>query len=161
MALSTNFDLADELLKYQTINVDRITENKCNRLILTRLMHDDPSLTSVTLSGSNDGSTFNVTRVHEMAWLGYFIGKSTHLKELRLMYNMSALDSFDRIAKSFSEGASRNTSIEILAVGEINVIQMMGDEFFQCNHNLSEILVQYCPYGQQQTTMLALTRSLK
>ena len=74
MALSTNFDLADELLKYQTINVDRITENKCNRIILTRLMHDDPSLTSLTLGSYNDDVyefKFNANSVHEMAWLGY------------------------------------------------------------------------------------------
>ena len=40
---------------------------------------------------------------------------------------------------------------------------MMGNEFFQCNNNLSEILVYGCPYGQQWSNMnmLALTRSLK
>ena len=89
-----------------------------------------------------------------------------YLKELSL-WSMTPFNSFDRIAESFSEGVSRNISIEILTlagvtrINDVSQMKMMGDEFFQCNHNLSEILVQYCPYGQQRTTMLALTRSLK
>ena len=85
MALSTNFDLADELLKHQTINVDQITENKCNRIILTRLMHDDPSLTSLTLSNYNDdddASTFNVTSGLS-ALLG-LLKTSSKMKQLHL-----------------------------------------------------------------------------
>lgn len=138
------------------VKIEDITLDEDNQIILHRLINNDPSLTDMSLSNdpSPDSQPTYVTDSNtELGWLGYFLGKHSHLRELDWTIN----DHFQPLCS----GLCHNRSIKTLWLhgndlygGEI--FQMLAP-FFKDNHNLTKLAIFECGFQTGFTHQLALT----
>jgi hypothetical protein len=105
-----------------TIKIEDITSNEINREILRRLKENDLKLSQLMVTGSKGWQIlpfdyYCAKGAHrELGWLGYFIGKHTHLQELSFRENRS-----DLIGEPFFRGLNRNRSIQKIKFDYINL----------------------------------------
>ena len=102
-----------------------------NRRILRRLKEDDPDFTQLWVAGPSLATTWYIPRGphdQELGWLGYFIGKNTHLEELTLYYNKENRHFSNDAIKSFCKELNSNRSIQKITFYEMN---LSGGEIVQ------------------------------
>ena len=129
-----------------TPSIKDITPDKINRKILHRLKNNDPNFTYICLS---PGSTFGwhprdeyeyqPIDSDEYEWLGYYLGKNTHVSTL--VFNDP--DEPEQHMKIFSKGLNKNRSIQKLEIYNMffsggNVFHNLRP-FFRDNYNFTEL----------------------
>ncbi len=71
----------------ETVNLADVTSSPENEILLQRLRDDDPGLTYLGIGEYNTGeNVFVVREGDDLGWLGYFLGRSTTLSKLNIMY---------------------------------------------------------------------------
>ena len=147
-----------------SIDVDILSTNSNNRIVLRRLQINEASQNTDSLFILNEhvvfASTYCPEGAYDMGWLGYFIGKSEHLKELHIEPFTSSAASVRDFMEPFLRGASRNKSIREI---NFNGAELLGGEmftmlgsFFRNNHNLTEINISACEFGDEGVRLFAL-----
>ena len=117
-----------------TIKIEDITTDKINRKILRQLKENGPDFDKVWVMSNRDvwGEEFRrycycPEGAHDFGWLGYFIGKNTHLEEFLLRSNPFKIFAIE----PFCRGVNRNRSIQKI---ELICVDLSGGEFFQWLH---------------------------
>ncbi len=102
------------------VNLWDITSCTLNAKVLARLRDNDPTLTEIYIDDDYDESDFLVLEGErdEVGWLGYFVGKSKHMKELNIFFTDN-----QKIEALFG-GLGYNRSIE-----ELNITIRLGESF--------------------------------
>ena len=77
-----DFDYYEARARY--VKLEDITSDEDNAEILRRLRDQDTSLDDITIAGYYDHGHFVVCEGYDFGWLGYFIGKSKCLEDLRI-----------------------------------------------------------------------------
>ena len=98
------------------IDVDDITTNSDNRIILRRLQRNSASDTNnklyIEIVHYEDGVVYVPEGVDDMRWLGYFIGKNEHLQMLFISSIVPPSGASVRdVIEPFFRGVSCNKSI--------------------------------------------------
>jgi len=152
-----------------SINVEDIATNVNNRIVLSRIKRNCEGDSEVLYIQNEQEIDLDAGETGEdcidyvpegakdMGWLGYFIGKNNHLKELyfRFVEGMS-ID----IIKPFIMGLNNNKSITSL---DFNRWTLLGGEiftmlgpFFENNKNLTNLVINECTLGDDGWRLLAL-----
>lgn len=157
------------------MNIEDITTDDNNKVILRRIKRnkegdnqdlyiqheheieideDDDEEVSVDFGYVPEG-------VHDMGWLGYFIGKNNYLQNLhiRAFEPTSGADAME-VLESLFKGVNNNKSITTLDFEQIDmfggrVFTMLGP-FFRDNNNLETFNVDECNLGGEGSRLLAL-----
>jgi len=134
-----------------TVNIEDITSREINRNILRLLKDDDPSLTKLwicDLGDDEEGTTYIVSDDDDdgMGWLGYFIGKSSNLKEVNFYVNIYDTRLF--------KGLSNNKSIRKICIVYSHIFERL-DPFLKNNHNLADIDIQLCGFDDEGAHQLS------
>jgi len=154
-----------------TIRIEDIASNDNNRLILHRLKRnsgDDEYNQILYIQKLNDSritiqeveceeDDYTPEGAYDMGWLGYFIGKNNHLKELDL-------SSFTRADTELIEpllrGVNNNKSIDKLNFYGTDLLGgrvfTMLVPFFTNNDNFVTISTEECVLGEEEARLLAL-----
>jgi len=144
----------------RTINIIDITTNESNRYILRKLKENDAYFDKLWVTDSRDDEyDYFPESVHEMGWIGYFIGKNTTLKDL-ILHSNPFEDVDNNAIEPFYRGINSNRSIQKirfyntdLSGGEIFQNQR---PFFENNNNLSDLVVVECEFGAGCARQLSL-----
>ena len=103
-------DLDDYDALAQTVQTSEITSNERNTRIIRRLRNQDPDFTKLTLFYlAEDEDNYKPMNGRELVWLGYFIGLSNQIQELRIADNIQEVASFtSEQIKLFLNGVNKN-----------------------------------------------------
>ena len=156
-----------------SIDVDDIAEDSNNIIVMSRIKrnnaneNDELWIKSYHEDDEDDDGEYCVDYVpegaYDMGWLGYFVGKNDYLQELRirpftLMSGVS--ESVRDVLVPFLRGVNRNKSIRKI---NFNGVDLLGGEvftmlgsFFQSNHNLTNIYIRGCDFGDEGVRLFAL-----
>ena len=151
-----------------SINVDDITINSNNRIVLYRLRRNEASQYTNSLYIENehhyDGERcidYVPEGADDMGWLGYFIGKNDHLEELNIRpFEPTSGDSVRDVMEPFLRGINNNKSIQKIDFTNVDLLggemfTMLGP-FFQSNCNLTFININECNFGDEGGRLFAL-----
>lgn len=149
-----------------TITMEEITYNEKKQDILRRIKENDIQKVAICDSRmpSRDNFTYSMHyESHEMGWLGYFIGRSSSVKELHISVCRTYQQYSPIICGSsdFCRGIKQNKSIQqvkfygIGLSGSFEFISML-DKLFRNSHNLRELHVVRCELGMEGTRLLSL-----
>ena len=104
-----------------SINVDDIATNDNNRLMINRMKRNNPEdhdVLYIQNQHDEDGEAcedYVPEDTNDMGWLGYFIGKNEHLRQLTFVsFNPISGVSFTEILEAFIRGVNNNKSITTL-----------------------------------------------
>ena len=97
------------------VKLEDITSDKENAENLRKLRDNDPHFTSIVLTGYAMDDDFLVSNDDDLGWLGYFIGRSSQLKELNI-YTWLEEDVDDAKIDALAQGISLNRSISTLGI---------------------------------------------
>jgi hypothetical protein len=133
----------------QEVKLEDITSSARNAEILRRVRDDLPlieetEIESLIIAGNDcdDGETFVVKEYDDWGWLGYFIGKSTQIRDLALCCLPEEEDEVD----AFMEGVKRNRSIALIAIKEVPFSEHLFP-FIIHNSNLKELRLLHTSIG--------------
>jgi len=145
-----------------TIKIEDITTDDTNRVILHRIKRnsgdDDYNHVLHIQNHHDDYDKHCIDYVPEgakdMGWLGYFVGKNNHLKELELFNNID-ID----VLEPFIRGLNNNKSIckfnfYYIDLSGGQIFTMMG-QFFK-NNSIGVIYMEECVIGVEGARLLAL-----
>ena len=98
---------------------------------------------------------------NDMGWLGYFIGKNQHLGVLDMsMFVPTSGASVRDVLVPFFRGVSRNKSIREIGFYSMDLLGgemfTMLTPFFRNNHNLTDININNCNFGDEGARLFAL-----
>ena len=111
-----------------TINVDDIAKNRNNRIILHRLRRndtDDENYELLCIQNHANACTtyYSPEGADDMGWLGYFIGKNQHLKDLIIVpFTPTSGSSVRDVMEPFLRGISRNKSIREISFASMDLL---------------------------------------
>jgi len=132
-----------------TIEIRDITSDEENADILCRLKDNNPSFTRLQLNAYTGGSQdyYCPEALHDMEWLGYYVGKNTNLEVLCFGNADNSIDS----KESFCRGLKNNKFIWRLAfydsdLSEIDIFQFT-EPFIKNNPSLIRFEVSDCELG--------------
>ena len=153
-----------------TISVDAITSSSNNRIVLRR--HQRNSFESDDYDRDNDilylnqhdgnGICYVPEGAYDMGWLGYFVGNNEHLKKLYIRpFTPISEESVRDVMEPFFRGVGRNKSIRQINFRRLDllggeVFRMLGS-FFKDNHNLTNIDIRRCDFGDDGARLFALS----
>ena len=148
-----------------SIKVEDIATNDNNRIVLRRMKRNEPCFTLWIQNHHDDEGEDCVDYCPEgpkdMGWLGYFVGKNEHLRELYIRdFEATSGESVMNVIEPFFRGVSSNKSIRKVDIcgGDLlggKVFTMLGP-FFKNNSNLSSLSVNECNFGEGECRSLAL-----
>jgi len=160
-----------------SIKVEDITTDESNRIILERMRRnsaDAKSNTNTTILYICDDEEERVVGeacieyvpegAHDMGWLGYFVGRNDHLKELSFRtFVPTSGASFIDVIKPFFSGVANNQSITYINfygmdLSDGKIFTMMG-QLFKNNNNLVTISMEDCNFGVEGSRVFALALS--
>ena len=154
-----------------TINVDDIATNSNNRFILKRIKRNDADdnneLHIQNLHDDDDDedwgeeSDYSPEGADDMGWLGYFVGKNEHLDQLFIKpFTPLSGATIRDVIEPFFKGVSNNRSIRGIYFSGVDLLGgemfTMLDPFFKANHNLTDITVIECNFGDEGCRLFAL-----
>ena len=153
-----------------SINLEDITNNEINLIMLSRIRRNNAADSEILYIQNEQEIDLDIGETGEdcidyipegdkdMGWLGYFIGKNNHLKELYFRYVEGM--SID-IIKPFVMGLNNNKSITSLDFGrgmdlfDGEIFTMLGP-FFENNKNLTNLAVKESNLEDDGWRLLAL-----
>ena len=152
-----------------TINVDDISRNSNNRIVLRRLQRNDvdDEIPTLRIDDEPDDDEdeedwcYFPEGAYDMGWLGYFVGKSDHLQMLTIVpFTPTSRASARDVIEPFFRGVSNNKSIHCIKFDSMDmlggeVFTMLGP-FFKSNHNLINIDINSCDFGDEGGRLFAL-----
>ena len=151
-----------------SIKVEDIAANVNNRAMLERMRRnndddDNDDLWIQEVHDNNDLECIDYVPegVNDMGWLGYFISKNDHLKELYLRPFMPPSGvSIAEVIEPFCMGVNHNRSIHKLSLGSMDlfggkIFTMLGP-FFENNNSLVNLTMHECHLGDDGWRLLAL-----
>ena len=153
-----------------TINVDNIATNSNNRIVLRRLQRNNANDTNNELyihdehddeDQEEDCDDYYPESPEDMGWLGYFVGKNQHLEKLSMtMFEPNSGSSVRDVIVPFLRGVNNNKSIREIGFYSMNLLEgeiltMLGP-FFKNNHNLTNINIARCDFGDEGSRLFAL-----
>ena len=144
-----------------TIKIEDITSCTRKQSILQRLKDNDESFDKLWICYRDqieDHRDYSPDSDKELAWLGYFLGQNTNIKELYIPSDLGLFNDSGRDV--FRKGLGNNKSIQemVLRGFDLHAGQMlrMLDQFLKNNNNLSEIKIEDCPAGAEGVRQLSL-----
>jgi hypothetical protein len=146
----------DEYDKYaalaNTIKIEDITSCERKQSILQQIKDNDRSFTQLWICTDDqieDYRDYSPDSAVELAWLGYFLGCNSTVKELCISRSLTLSDNSGKDV--FRRGLGSNKSIYQLNLEGLNVsdgqMLTMLDLFMKNNNKLSEIVVVACQAG--------------
>jgi len=151
-----------------SIKIEDIAASENNRVILERIRRnnaEDCNNDALYIVRNHDEVEDNTDYCPEgakdMGWLGYFIGKHNHLKELHLrgFETVSGL-SFAEVLEPFLMGVNRNKSLSTLKVNGLDLLDGMiftkMGQFFKDNNSLVSFSMQECNFRAEGSRALSL-----
>ena len=115
-----------------TINVDNITTNSNNRIVLRRLQRNNANDTNNELyihdehddeDQEEDCDDYYPESPEDMGWLGYFVGKNQHLEKLSMtMFEPNSGSSVRDVIVPFLRGVNNNKSIREIGFYSMNLL---------------------------------------
>ena len=145
-----------------------IVTNGNNRIVLRRIKrnskYDDNECLYIQNQHDDDGEDcvdYVPESAYDMGWLGYFVGRNNHLKELCIRdFEPSSRASFEEVLTPFLMGVNNNRSIHTLNFEHIDlfggrVFSIMGP-FFENSPVLTELHIHGCHFGNDGCRLLAL-----
>ena len=144
-----------------TVNVADIVTTESNKLILHNMRINRVGVFKLIKDGDDqlwirdeieDHTDYRPEGVSDMRWLGYFVGKNEHIKELYVRdFELPSGVSFMEILEAFIRGVNNNRSITLLDFCGMDlldgrVFSMLGP-FFENNQTLSCIKLDDCDFG--------------
>ena len=151
-----------------TIDVDDIARNINNRIVLRRLKRNDADDENNELLGiqnyhedDEDFVKYVPEGADDMGWLGYFIGKNNHLGILNIwFFTPTSGASVGDVLVPFLKGVCRNKSIRKIGFSSMDLLGgemfTMLTPFFRHNHNLTDITINNCNFGDEWARLFAL-----
>ena len=151
-----------------TINVDDIATNSNNRIVMRRIKRNEAKFADDELWIQNqhndygeDCTEYVPEGAYDMGWLGYFIGKNEHLEHLYIMpFEPTSGASVRDVIVPFFRGVSRNKSIRRIDFTNTDLLEgkvfTMLTPFFRHNHNLTDINIEECDFGDEGCRLFAL-----
>ena len=151
-----------------TIDVDDIATNSNNRIVMRRMKNnvaDNSKLLWIQNEHDVDGEDcvdYVPEGANDMGWLGYFVGKNEHLEEVVIYCFIPTSGSSVRdVMEPFFRGISHNKSIQEIYLFGSDVIWggevfTMLTPFFKNNHNLTNIIINECDFGDEGGRLFAL-----
>ena len=153
-----------------TINVDNIATDSNNRIVLMQIKRNDANddqINELCIQNHHDDEWeadcvyYCPEGAYDMQWLGYFIGKSDHLRRL-FIYSFTPTSEAtvrDDIEPFFT-GISSNKSIQEIFFSGVDLfggeIFTMLTPFFDNNYNLTTIIIIECVWGDEGARLFAL-----
>jgi len=151
-----------------SIKVEDIATNYNNRIVLERIKANEKSDSSNYLYIQNhydeegEGCIDYVPEGwNDMGWLGYFISKNNHLKDLYFRdFEPPSGASVSDVLEPFIMGVNNNKSITTLNFYHMDqlcgqIFTMLGP-FFKNNNNLDVLTIEECILGAEGARLLAL-----
>jgi len=148
-----------------SINIEDITSNDNNRIVLRRIKRNSANSDRQSLYIQNhyhqegEGCIDYVPEgAHDMGWLGYFVGKNNHLKTLDIgPFTPTSGASVMEVLEPFLKGLNNNKSITKLFLSGINLSDFkIICPFFKNNYNLTSLKVNESTLGYDAWCSLAL-----
>ncbi|KAL7545455.1 hypothetical protein ACHAWF_008799 [Thalassiosira exigua] len=124
--------------KYETMTnakIEDITQDEVNREILRRLRGNDPTLVALCFLHRRyrgDSENYVISEDSDTGWLGHFIGRNTHIRELEWCDHVCS----EQSVRNFCSGLTGNVSlrkISFAASGRGNLFDMMTPFFAASN----------------------------
>ena len=133
----------------ETIKIEDIATDKTNQDILRRLKQNDETFNNLWICndrGFARGSSIIKERAYicyteELGWLGYFIGKSTNLKEVNFYVNINDT----RLFKGLGNNKSIRKICFVSFLFNERIFEWL-DPFLKNNHNLAAIDINECVF---------------
>ena len=150
-----------------TIRVDVIAADSRNRIILRRLQRNDSDVaTALWIQNEYDEDEdqsidYCPEGAYDMGWLGYFVGKNEHLRELHICpFTPTSGSSIRDVIEPFFRGVSSNNSIQTITFTRMDLLGgevfTMLTPFFKDNYNLANININNCDFGNGGCRLFAL-----
>ena len=113
-----------------TINVDDISTNSNNRIVLRRLQRNNANDYNGSLYIENrheedgeDCTEYVPEGSDDMGWLGYFVGRNEYLERLYIeSFTPTSEASVLDVLEPFLRGVSRNKSIRDIGFAEVDLL---------------------------------------
>lgn len=150
-----------------SINVEDITTNTHKRSLLRRLQVPGGGdvVTDLSIQSEHgEGSSiidYVPEDINDIGWLGYFIGKSEHLKNLFLypLVHPGSID-IESLYKALFRGVNNNKSIESIEFRGTDLLggkifTMLGP-FFKNNYSLNRLCMSRCVLADEGCRAIAL-----
>ena len=149
------------------IQVNDIASNQRNREFLQWIKNNDKEFTDMWLlgndsevTGEDDEADYRPTGSYELGWLGYYLGKNTQLKHLRL----GALDTIVGDMEQFFRGLRKNSSIQNLTLSDYDVEHAKNPYHFfsmltpclSYNKALTKLNFHSCCLGDEGSRLLSV-----
>lgn len=150
----------------QGVKLADITSCEYNTNILSRLRDKDSELRELDLGIDidpigcvEDNDTFDVDKISDIGWLGYFIGKSKNLKILLIQEISSLEGEREKNIEAFIEGLNCNRSIVKLHFNtDLSDVQFQSlSPFFRNNSNLADLELYDYEVGLECAQSISLT----
>jgi len=149
-----------------SINAEEIAINENNRIALDSIKGNDGSVTYLYIQREHDEDwedwvDYVPEGTNDMGWLGYFVGKNDHLKELHLReFDPPSGANISDVLAPFFKGVNNNKSIRELNFEHMDlldgrVFSMLGPFFENCP-TLVNLTVGDCHLGDEGWRLLAL-----
>ena len=151
-----------------TIKIEDIATNVNNRIVLERMRRNnanDCNNSTLYIQNQHDEDGYGCVDyvpegAHDMGWLGYFVGKNEHLKDLVVKWFTPTSGSTSEVLEPFFKGLSRNRSLSIIQFTGIDLLGgrvfTMMDPFFNINTNINHIKIDDCNFGEEGGRLFAL-----
>jgi len=152
-----------------SIKVEDITANSSSRKVLDRIKRNI-AITVLYIQNEHDeeeayegldSGVYVPEGSNDMGWLGYFVGKSEHLKEIRLTsFTPTSGASVTEVLEPFLMGVNNNRSIQSLDFCQMDLLggrlfNIFGP-FFENSPVLAELYMHECQFGNDGCRLLAL-----
>jgi len=150
-----------------SIDIDDIASNENNRIMLDRIKrnnsedHDQLYIQNEHDENGEGCEDYVPEGTNDMGWLGYYIGKNNHLKELHLSnFNPTSGASVTDVLEPFIMGLNYNKSIRQLNFEGMDLLDgkmftMLGPFFENCP-TLTDLTVSGSHLGDDGWRLLAL-----
>ena len=152
-----------------TIRVDVIAADSRNRIILRRLQRNDSDVaTALWIQNEYDEDEhyedfidYCPEGANDMGWLGYFVGKNEHLRDLHICpFTSTSGSSIRDVIEPFFRGVSSNNAIQTITFTRMDLLGgevfTMLTPFFKDNYNLANININNCDFGNGGCRLFAL-----
>ena len=167
--LCTHLMMAHAATTDATIKINDIASLDINRSVLCVLQRANLPFDelwigcdmNIVLNKENDNIIYVPESSHDMGWLGYFIGRHEHLKNLYIRdFNALSGESFRNVLIPFLIGLSNNKSIERLNFLGIDLLNGSAFTsmvpFFKNNIKLNTIEIHNCDFGDNGCRLFSL-----
>ena len=144
--------------RVRDVKLEDITSCEFNARAFRKLRDNDPKYTSISFTNDDNADIYDVLIEDndDMGWLGYLIGRNSHLKDLYIWPWLEDID--DSRIDALFQGINLNRSISRLHIypGWGGFFLQRLSNFFRSNKNLTQIGLLTSDIGLETARQLAV-----